>query len=505
MTPGESESRVQSLLESDPAVDTRTWKWGHAWPPAIIALMDAPRRKVFAGAAFLLVLILVLDLFVQEDASIGVIFLIPIMMASLHLGPWQVMVAALLCTLARESVAPFAWDAHFVPRIVSVFMTFVAGGLFASEVARNRRLVLRHLREIEEQMQRRREAEAQLLGLVESSPAAIVTINSQGRIDLANQAAHSLLSVEPDSLRGQDIGQFLPMLSDVLLNARADAPMRTATNCQGRRSTGENFLAYVWFAVYPARTGPRMAAIFTDSSEELRDWQQTSLETLLRSTRVLVGSVSHEIRNICAAITVAYTNLGRLPGVASTEDYEALGALTSTLGRLANFELQTSADVELGSFSVEQLLDEFRIVVDPMLEAAGVTLNIARSGPLPLVDGDRHGMLQVLLNLTRNSLRALRDRPDGHIELHAAAGDGWVTLRFQDNGPGVASPGNLFQPFQSGAKAVGLGLFISRAIVRGNGGELYHEASSGGCTMCIRLRRSDTTEMMDHDESELHV
>lgn len=63
-----------------------------------------------------------------------------------------------------------------------------------------------------------------------------------------------------------------------------------------------------------------------------------------------------------------------------------------------------------------------------------------------------------------------------------------VLLRLTDSGDGVAHPERLFQPFQQGADAVGLGLFVSRAIVRACDGELYHEPSPSGCTMCFRLK-----------------
>jgi signal transduction histidine kinase len=482
------------------------WLAPSVLPRSLHPLFEMRPRTAFALAALLVLAIAYVDLIVEENVSIGIVFLIPIMLASIHLNRWQVVLVALLCAIVRETVAPFAWQLHFETRMASVIVTFLAGGLFASEVGRNRRIVLRSLTEIEEQIHRRYEAEAQLRSLVESSPAAIINVNSDGVVDLANQAAHSLLGVEPGKLPGRPIAHFLPLLSDMLARAADAVPLRTATSCRGLRASGESFLAYAWFATYPTRTGHRLSAIVTDSSDELRDWQQTSLETLLRSTRVLVGSVSHEIRNMCAAINVANTNLGRLPTVAGTEDYQAMQMLVQGLSRLAAYELQTSSEAEVGTLSVTQLLEEFRIIVDPTIEAAGVPLDIQAPALLPLADGDRHGLLQVLLNLTRNSLRVLQGHPDPALHLQVAQDGEWVYLRFIDNGPGVPDSSRLFQPFQSGADAVGLGLFVSRSIVRGCGGELYHEPTGSGCAMCIRLRCSDPDPSAgDLDHTELHA
>ena len=77
------------------------------------------------------------------------------------------------------------------------------------------------------------------------------------------------------------------------------------------------------FSTLPSSSGNRLAAIIVDGSEDLRDWQEASLQSILLSTRVLVGSVSHEIRNLAAAIVMVHSNLGRIPGVAESEDYSA--------------------------------------------------------------------------------------------------------------------------------------------------------------------------------------
>ena len=50
-------------------------------------------------------------------------------------------------------------------------------------------------------------------------------------------------------------------------------------------------------------------------------------------------------------------------------------------------------------------------------------------------------------------------------------------VRFEDTGTGIANPENLFRPFQRDAQATGLGLYVSRALVKSFGGELVYEAS----------------------------
>jgi signal transduction histidine kinase len=62
-----------------------------------------------------------------------------------------------------------------------------------------------------------------------------------------------------------------------------------------------------------------------------------------------------------------------------------------------------------------------------------------------------------------------------------------VVIRFEDTGVGIASPYGLFKPFQPGANATGLGLYVSRAILRSFGGELNFEPRSQGCCFAVNL------------------
>jgi signal transduction histidine kinase len=62
-----------------------------------------------------------------------------------------------------------------------------------------------------------------------------------------------------------------------------------------------------------------------------------------------------------------------------------------------------------------------------------------------------------------------------------------VIVRFEDSGPGIPAPETLFQPFQAGASGSGLGLYVSRSIVRSYGGDLKFEPRPRGCTFAVEL------------------
>jgi len=106
---------------------------------------------------------------------------------------------------------------------------------------------------------------------------------------------------------------------------------------------------------------------------------------------------------------------------------------------------------------------------------------------LPRVWADRHNLLQVLLNLTKNSLRAMEDRDVKEFRVSACVEGERVVVRVRDTGRGISNPERLFQPFQEGAEATGLGLYLSRALVRTFKGDLRYEPGPPGCCFALDL------------------
>lgn len=456
-------------------------------PRLLDTLFELRRSHILITVAALIGLIALADSFTRSNFAIGTFYTFPIAVAALALRRSEIVLLALVSTLLREHLGPYSWEAHAFTRILNTFIPFCGIGLLLGEIARNRRMQIAHVRHLRAEISRRQAAEEQMRMLVESSPAAIITTDASGHIELANRTAHEMLGLPAGELASRSIRDFLPALAD-LATATPSFEYRTTTTCRGRRADGEQFLASVWFTSFGTRDGRKIAALFTDNSEDLRDQQETNLESLLRSTRVLVGSVSHEIRNVCAAIAVVHANLGRIPGVTENEDYAALSTLAQGLSRLATVELQSANENELARLQLGSLLEEFRIIMQPALEGSEIELELRGIEDLPTVMGDHHSLLQVFLNLSRNSIRALDRAPLRRISVATTIENSFALVRFSDTGPGPSHPERMFRAFQEGADSVGLGLFVSRSLVRACGGELYHEPTPSGCTMCIRLR-----------------
>jgi C4-dicarboxylate-specific signal transduction histidine kinase len=113
---------------------------------------------------------------------------------------------------------------------------------------------------------------------------------------------------------------------------------------------------------------------------------------------------------------------------------------------------------------------------------------------LPQVEVDRAQIQQVVLNLVRNGLEALGDSTQLPRQLTVQTRrvvDGTVEVKVSDNGPGVASAiaPRLFEPFcTTKPHGTGLGLAVSRTIVKSHQGSLDYRANgSGGACFSLRL------------------
>jgi two-component system, LuxR family, sensor kinase FixL len=456
---------------------------------AILEATQENRGAVLVASGALIVAIVLLDWKVKDNVYItfGLLYILPILLAAGCLSRPQILALALLCTYLRETFSPFPWDQWFSASAFLTLIAFSVAGLFAGEMIRNRQLAILHARQLEEQIALRHDAEEQLRVLIESNPAAIFTVDEAGKIGLANDAAHRLLGSLGGSLQGQPIAAYLPALATVPPVDGAQSHFRTSMECTGRRRDGSGFLADIWFATYNTRSGPRLAAVVLDASEQLRDRESLGLHSMMNTSRILVGAVLHEVRNLCAAAGVAHTNLKRLRELEDNEDFQALGTLVKGLGRFASSELGGAANLSAASVSLRSVLDELEIVLGPSFEEDGARIRVQIPDALPLVGADHQSLMQVFLNLAQNSLRALHESPRKELNISATVENSSVLIRFLDSGAGVASPERLFRPFQPEAETTGLGLYVSRALLRAQHGDLYFEPHPSGTCFVVRL------------------
>jgi len=454
----------------------------------VVRVLQGRRTTALLWAAILIAVIALVDWHFEDNISFGFLYLFPMLMVGGCLTRWQIAGVATLCTGLTEAFDPFPWSMPVgISRIILTFAAFFGAGYYGFVAGRSRRLTNQHLGEIEREVELRRKTEEQLEFLISSSPATIFTLDADGKVLLANAAAHRLLHVEKGKLQGQPISQFFPALASVPSSQDESPRFHTEMECRGRRQDGEMFLAHVWFSTYHTKSGPRLAAVVFDLSEELRDRAEFNLQQILTGSKVLVGALCHEIRNVCGAILVVHSKLARDERLALDEDFGALGTLVQGLERMAGLELRQTTQPVAESVDIRSALEELRIVVEPSFHESEMTVHWEIPESLPRVWADRQTLLQAFLNITKNSQRALEGHDQRELIVRACFDGNVVAVRFIDTGPGVSHPEQLFEPFQPGALASGLGLYLSRTFVRAFQGDIEFEPQATGCCFAIIL------------------
>lgn len=443
-------------------------------------------RSLLFRSGLLVLLIALADWRIDAAIPLGFLYLLPMVLVGRVLSRWQICLAAALCTGLTEAFNSLKWTpAVGLPRDILTFAAFSSIGLFVYGVVRSRSVASDNMRRIETEIAARQDAEEQLKVLIESSPAAIFTTDAEGRFLLANEAAHKLFAVESGSLQSTSIHRFFPSLLNLPRANHAGRTFRTVMQCHGTRQNGEVFLADIWFSTYHTSLGARLAAMVVDISEDLRTREESSLHQLLAGSRILVAAVSHEIRNVCAAIAVVHQNLSR-SSYPENKDFEALGTLIQSLEKIATMDLRKSSD-RATSIDLNSLLEELRIIVEPNLEENGIKLNILIGQDVLEVLADRASLMQVFLNLIKNSERAMLRQPYKELSIMVETHNQHVSVRFLDSGSGVRNPADLFKPFQQQAESTGLGLYLSRAFMRSFQGDLRFEPTASGACFVVEL------------------
>jgi two-component system C4-dicarboxylate transport sensor histidine kinase DctB len=134
-------------------------------------------------------------------------------------------------------------------------------------------------------------------------------------------------------------------------------------------------------------------------------------------------------------------------------------------------------------------------MMEPQLKVRVVRINRSVPRAPVMVMADRLRLEQVIINLLRNALDALREVEAPQIDLTLTMGE-TALLTVADNGPGLADPEQVFEPFYTTKKpgeGTGLGLAISLGIIADFGGRMTATNSEeGGAVLRISLPLLET-------------
>lgn len=321
--------------------------------------------------------------------------------------------------------------------------------------------------------------------ILNSVNTGVIVLNHKGNIYQINNEALRLFGLSQLNHINQlrIIEESLPTL---FLNLKAGEKRQTSF-CNER---GTIHLA-LGISEMRVRETPLRIVAMNDINNEL-DEKET--ESWIRLIRVL----THEIMNSITPITSLSDTLLHLNESIDPKVKEGIEVINSTSRSLINFvesyrSVTRIPTPRFKSFYAKSFLERMVTLIrhDPPEEQITIVTEVTPDDLLLYADESLMG--QVVLNLLKNAVHALSDQQAGKITISASENpSGEITVDITDNGKGVPPEiaANIFVPFfTTKHNGSGIGLSVSRQIMRLHNGSISLKTTQPGCTT-FRLRLS---------------
>jgi nitrogen fixation/metabolism regulation signal transduction histidine kinase len=309
---------------------------------------------------------------------------------------------------------------------------------------------------------------------------AVFTFDEDQELKFVNQAGARLLSQRAERLLGRRADEI--GLQDCLAG---EAPRVINTAFPGGVGRWE-----IRRSSFRQGGLPHELLVLSDLSQPLREEERQAWQRLIRV-------IGHEMNNSLAPIKSIAGSLSTIverdPPAADWRDdvQRGLGVIGSRAESLSRFmsayaRLAKLPPPKFAALDVGAVID--RVVAlekGHNIESAG--------GPRLTIQGDSDQLEQVLINLLRNAVDAVRETGGGvAIGWQRLPGSSPPTMELwvQDEGPGLSNTGNLFVPFfTTKPGGSGIGLVLSRQIAEAHGGSLIlaNRDDRIGCRASLRL------------------
>lgn len=339
--------------------------------------------------------------------------------------------------------------------------------------------------------------------LYESSMNGVLMTRPDGLILGANPAACAIFGLSEAALckRSRDDITDLQDPRLILLIKQ----LQTEGHAQGEitmlRGDGTRFDAEISSVIYVDDAGETLSSVVVRDITDRRHAQASlaAKELAERANRAkseFVARMSHELRTPLNAI-LGFSQIMQMDRQQPLigRQHEWMQHIVQAGGHLLSLidDLLDVSRLESGSLKIEQsAIDILDVTHEAMHEmsmqadAAHIALSI-ESPPdqIPLVQGDRTRLKQVLINLISNGIKY--NRPGGQVTLRLSINGPQLRLTVQDTGMGMTPSQleSLFQPFnrlgreKSSIEGTGIGLVITRSLVELMGGQLSVQSTEG--------------------------
>ncbi|MDB5721195.1 MAG: sensor histidine kinase [Alphaproteobacteria bacterium] len=339
------------------------------------------------------------------------------------------------------------------------------------------------IRRLREERQKLNDASRFFEAVLDDAPTPLLTVDDQGRVELANKAARRLF-VRHQGVRVEDFRDYGDAFAKALADQAIGQPKLVPLMLDGVPQT----------AMLTAAAVQRLGGFVRVVAVQPIQGELNAVEIAAQSD--LVRVLTHEIMNSMTPVTSLAHSAASLMAEADRGDDAAVSdarAAVETLARRADGvmgfvesyrQISRTPEVRRRLFEASPWARELESLFRASGASQGVDFTLAIAPVTLALDIDPDLMCQVLLNLLKNGAEAAREQPSPAVWLSfKGLARGRVQIDVADNGAGVPEGlrQDVFLPFfTTKAKGSGVGLSLARQVVLSHGGSIAISDRDGG-------------------------
>ncbi|HMM64770.1 MAG TPA: PAS domain S-box protein [Mesorhizobium sp.] len=457
------------------------------------------------------------------ERALLILFVPPILVASIAGGIGPGLTALIVSLPGVIYLSSFRGD--LLQNVIELAVYFLAGGL----IVWMGEMLIHARRAIDKTEAALNAREAHLRILFDTAPDATVVIDKDGAITSFNKAAVRQFGYSEEEAFGRNVSLLMPepyrREHDGYIHRYLSTGEKRIIGIDrvvvGQRKDGSTFPMKLAVGEIKTSGGTYFAGFIRDLTEREESAArlqevQTELARLARVNELgeMASTLAHELNQPLAAIA-NYTQgcvrlLGQMDDTLATRMREALEETARQSLRAGEIirhlrEFVTRGETEKTSQDIRKLVEEAGALALMGSRERGIRSVFDFAPGAELVTADRVQIQQVLINLMRNAMEAMRDSERRELVVRTAAdGKDRVLVEVSDTGPGISEEiqARLFQPFvTSKPGGMGIGLSISKRILEAHGGDLTaYRNADGGATFRFTLPAAlpDEAEEVTH-------
>ena len=357
----------------------------------------------------------------------------------------------------------------------------------------NRELEYKNL-ELERALAEKDEAKNYLQNILKSLKTGIVVANIRGNITMINRYAEIFTGFTYEEAKGQKVESLLG--ADCCSNSAGDfglgVELSKKIRLRGR-------MLEVFQSAIKTNAGEEIGVVIVlcdvTRLEKLEEMAKRTEK--FAAMGEMAANIAHEIRNPLGSIELFASLLKKDLKNAQNRDRVShiIGSVRNMDNKISNLLLfARKQKSSMRMINVNDVLNKILKFAEQIIKKENIVLTVNHENINPIIRGDEELLKQVFLNLILNSIQAMPDGGDLHIETkvfdkrreEGDIGDSKVEIKFKDTGIGISNDyiKKIFDPFFSTREGgTGLGLVIVHNIVDVHGGSIDVESSNNTGTM----------------------